>query len=112
MRAQGVSEVVQVVDLLGVEFDQNVAGFEPGFSGRAGVAHIGKLHPTVLDLAEVGNGAEVGSVSAAPAGGGTGRLSHAHVLRFVIQHIQSADHVRHQLHDTYAARGINLVPSV
>ena len=68
LAAEGVGEVVQVLNGLAVEFHQDVAGLETGLGGGRAFADIGELY-TVDALGEIGDGAEVRAVSCIAADG-------------------------------------------
>src|SRR5580765_6177470 len=63
--AQGVREVVQILDGGAAELNEDVAGFEAGFGSRRAGLHVAEAH-AIFGLAEIRNGAEPGAVAAAP----------------------------------------------
>jgi hypothetical protein len=50
--AQGIGEVIEVIDFLIVELHEHIAGFETRFGRRTAIADVGELD-AVFDLAEV-----------------------------------------------------------
>src|ERR1035441_7770961 len=70
--AQGVGEVVEILNRLAVEFGQNVTPLEAGFGGGRVLADVAELDADGA-FGEIGDAAEVGAV----AGDGTS----AHIAR-------------------------------
>src|SRR5579859_4888167 len=67
--AQGVGEVVEILDGLVAELHQDVSRFQPSFGCRGIRLHVGELY-AILSLAEVGYRAKIWPV---PSASTTGR---------------------------------------
>src|SRR5438034_3917925 len=97
---------------LAVELHQNITGFEACFSRWTTIAHVGKFNATVLHLPEIRDRTEIRTISATSAHYGRNWLGHAHELRFVVQCVQTVDHIPHKFNHTCAVHGVDLVPGV
>src|SRR5690349_18283538 len=69
LAAQGVGEIVQVLDGLAVEFDHHVVGFEARLGGGRAWRDVGELDAADA-FAEIGHGTEVRAVSGDIGAGG------------------------------------------
>src|SRR5262249_4509277 len=62
--AQGVCEVVEILDRFVAELNQHVAGLQSGLGCRRSRTHVRKPH-SIFYLSKIGNGTEIGAVAAA-----------------------------------------------
>src|SRR5436853_2093473 len=66
--AQGISEIVEILDGFVAKLNEDISGLEAGFGGGRTGLYIGKAH-AIFGLAEVGDGAEVRAIAATAAAG-------------------------------------------
>src|SRR5262249_39745324 len=111
--AQGVGEVVKVLDRLIAEPYEDIARLQSGFFRRRTGFYVGKLH-AVFNLAKVGNGTKVRTIAATAAARSPGRrlFFHSFELRAVGRGSQLFRDAGNQREQSHSRVGVDLVPSV
>src|SRR6516225_5970995 len=75
MGAQHVCEVVEVINLLLIKFNQDVTSFQSCLGGGAAVPHVRELH-AMFYLGEIRNGTKIRTITTSAAYPRVGRFGH------------------------------------
>ena len=106
-----IGKIVEIFNLLPVEFDQDITGPQSGLVRGAPAADVGKTN-AIFDLSEIGNGTEIGPIPSATTCNRMNRFARVDILGPLLQLIQACPDSIYESQNPRPRLGINLVPCI